>query len=122
MRRTSPKAAARQERSAAGREAIRARIPGCEYCGVPGFALHEIPRAGIRSYILDNAAVILGLCDPGCHQSVAEWPKARQLALLKFRRPADYNLAEFNRWAIAMVTDEDVEGYMDELISELTRE
>lgn len=122
MKSRSTKTAARIAASDAGRMALRARIKGCEYCGVPNFALHEIPRGGLRTYILDNPACILGLCDPGCHQLVARWEKPKQLALLWIVRQPDFNLTEYNRWAIAKVHWDDVEPHVDGLISELGHE
>ena len=90
---------------------LRAEIDRCEVCQQrPANALHEIPRAGVRSYIVGNPACILGLCDPGCHQLMdsQEWPKAKQVALLRLRRPHHFDLAAVNRWLIGRVTVEEV--------------
>jgi hypothetical protein len=101
------------------RDQIRASIRGCEFCGKRQFALHEIPRAGVRSYVIGLPSCILGLCDPGCHQSVGNWPKAKQLALLKIKRPGDFDLDVYNRWAVSRVIDEDVAAWLEAVRYEL---
>lgn len=116
MKRVSNKRKRLLAEAQAGRDAIRQRIRGCERCGKRKFALHEIPRAGVRSYVAGNPACVLGLCDPGCHQEVGDgWPKAKQLALLLLRRPDDFDLSEYNRWAVARVTCQDVAAYWGEV-------
>lgn len=87
----------------------------CEWCGKPTRCVHEIPRAGVRSHVCDNPACVLLLCDPGCHQTVGNWPKAKQLALLYLRRPGDYSLQQYNRWAVARLTQPDVDARIEEL-------
>ena len=88
----------------------------CENCGVRrAVAIHEIPRAGVRKFVYTLASCTLGLCDPGCHQIVDRWPKVRQLALLLMRRPDDFDLDEYNRWAIGRVHLEDVMNELETL-------
>ena len=121
MRRNTPKTRKRYSDAQPARDAIRERITCCEWCSAPQFVLHEIPRAGVRSRVVGLASCILGLCDPGCHQSVAAWPKGRQAALLLYRRPGDFDLAELNYWLIARVSMEDVLAWRAEIADELAR-
>lgn len=111
MKRKSPRRAQREADQHDDRERLRAEIDRCEVCQErPANALHEIPRAGVRSYIVGNPACILGVCDPGCHQLMdsKEWPKAKQVALLRLRRPHHFDLPAVNRWLIGRVTIEEV--------------
>jgi hypothetical protein len=102
------------------RDDLRAKIKGCEFCEKRAFALHEIPRAGVRSYVIGLPSCVLGLCDPGCHQRIGDgWPKAKQLALLKIKRPESFDLDVYNRWAVARVTDEDVAAWLEAVRYEL---
>jgi hypothetical protein len=122
VKRRSAKAAARYEVIDELRANLRLTIDGCDYCETPNFALHEIVRCNLRSYVAGLPAVILALCDPGCHQEVACWKPVRQLALLKYRRPERFDLDIYNRWSTAKVTEEDVDAAMCELISEMAHE
>lgn len=121
VKRLSDKTRRRYADAHEAREAIRARIPRCEYCGAPNFVLHEIPRCGNRSRLVGLASCVLGLCDPGCHQTFGAGPKDRQAALLLLRRPGDFNLAELNHWLIAKLDMADVLRLRDELAEELLR-
>ena len=104
----------------AAREELRGRIKACEFCGKRRFVLHEIPRAGVRSHVIGLPSCILGLCDPGCHERIGNgWPKAKQLALLRLRRPADFDLETYNHWAVARVTEDDVAEWTEKVKEEL---
>ena len=116
MKRISDKRRKRLEETRAWRQDKREEIGLCEWCREFPPVLHEIPRAGVRSHVLDKACCILGLCDPGCHQIVGEWPKPKQLALLWIRRPEDYDLAEYNRWAVSRVWQDDVDKWIDTIM------
>ena len=81
------------------RDALRAEVSGCEICGNAKRKLdiHEICRGPTRQRALDKRYAILAVCRP-CHDklgSAAEWPEARQLALLKTRRPSDFDLGAY---------------------------
>lgn len=96
------------------REAFRRRVHVCEGCCVKYWhccAVHEIARGCDRQKALDKPYAILLLCDPGCHQTVGSWPRAKQLALLKLRRPADFDLAGYNALVGRQVSAEEVESY-----------
>jgi hypothetical protein len=121
VKRRNPKTAALYDAADEARRGLKARIQGCERCGKRAFVLHEIPRAGLRRYVAGLPSCVLGLCDPGCHQEVSGWPRAKQLALLLISRAHDYDLTEYNRWAVARVTPEDVEAEIDGLLSDLAR-
>jgi hypothetical protein len=121
MKRNTAKTAALYAAADEARRELRARIHGCERCGATGFALHEICRAGLRRYVAGLPSCVIAVCDPGCHQEVSGWPRAKQLALLLINRPQDYNLQTYNRWAVARVTPEDVDAEIDGLLSDLAR-
>lgn len=80
------------------REALQKEIGRCELClrGKP--ALHELTQGyGRRVQALAERGLILGLCWK-CHHRVHSMGlrgKLLCLALLKIRRPADYNLGLF---------------------------
>jgi hypothetical protein len=82
------------------REQLRLELGarGCERCGKTQGVLHEISRGPDRSRSLTIRGCLLFLCDPGCHQTVGAWPRAKQLALVLLRRPAHFDLP--NYWAI----------------------
>lgn len=62
---------------------------------------HEIWRGSAgRSQSLDKDFAILVLCSYcNCHEfdDASQWPQARQLCLLQYRRPDLYNLKAFNK-------------------------
>lgn len=78
------------------RDQFRMELGRCEYCGSRRLVLHEIARGCDRARALDKRYAILGLCDPGCHQLVGGWPRAKQLALLYIRRPYDWDLPAYH--------------------------
>lgn len=60
---------------------------------------HEIANGPNRQKALDKPFALLVLCwlcnsEEATNKTV--WPEARQLALLKTKRPWDYNLADYN--------------------------
>lgn len=95
MRRVSKKRARRLSEVEGFRAALRMEIGRCERCGKRQVILHEIARGCDRQRSLDKRYAILGLCDPGCHQVVGDWPRAKQLALLLIRRPYDFDLPSY---------------------------
>ena len=60
--------------------------------------MHEIARGPVRNRALDKLYAVLVVCGV-CHDKVgdkSQWPEARQLAVLKARRPHDYDLVAYN--------------------------
>jgi hypothetical protein len=100
VRHRTPSRRARDTAADEWRSAFKRTVERCEWCDKPGNAVHEIPRANLR---------------PGCHQIVGNWPKAKQAALLYLRRPGDYDLAVLNRWLVARVSQDDVDGFITQL-------
>lgn len=96
------------------RQSFVLEVGACELCEVPGTCLdiHEISGGAFRSASLDQRYAILALCR-GCHQHIETEPKlwsvARQIALLKLRREADFDLAAINKLLIRQVDEEEVE-------------
>jgi len=88
--------------------------------GQIGWALsvHEIARGTHRSKALDKRYAVLVVCWH-CHENridngKEQWPEARQLAVLKRSRPADFNLAAYNQlvgYGPDRISEEDVERY-----------
>ena len=79
---------------------------------------HEILNGALRDKTLDEPCSLLVLCW-NCNSNKmtdkAEWPVARQLALLQLRDPDSYDLVRFN-WlrnpnAPNFVTQEEVDEY-----------
>jgi hypothetical protein len=95
----------------------------CESTDLSTLALHEIVRGGLRQHVYTNPALTLCLCNGGkdCHSVVSRWSRAKQLCLLRWRRPDDFSLAAHNRWAAALELA-DVVACEAELISELVHE
>ena len=119
MRRLSKPTAKKYRDGKPAREAIQARIPVCEKCQRSRTSeLHEIPRANMRKHVSSLASCVLGLCR-SCHDYMhanpAEWPKAKQLALLWWRRPTDLDLGEYNRVAVGMVHSDEILKYATEI-------
>lgn len=103
----------RRNRNDAVRETRRnlvREVGRCEICGhdparvKPGnvawaLHVHEIARGPNREKALDQRYAVLVLCWR-CHvervHGDEDWPEARQLAVLKRRRPEDYDLAAYN--------------------------
>ena len=86
---------------------------------------HEIASGANRQKALDKPFGLLVLCW-WCNSEEAtdkvKWPEARQLALLKSRRPWDYNLAAYNelvgpalRGAPNRITEAEVEAELEKL-------
>jgi hypothetical protein len=107
MRRQSKKTATRERECREFRLALVEEVARCEICGhrpdptAPGYIrwrlfCHEIARGPSRQKALDKRFAILVLC-PVCHDEVDGWPEAKQLAALKRSRPADLDLAAYNK-------------------------
>lgn len=116
LRTFSPKRIERLDEARGFRAAFAKRVRWCEGCCRPRkhwarCAVHEIARGPDRHKAQDKTYAILLLCDPGCHQSVGEWPRAKQLALLKLRRPREYDLAAYNALVGRQIADSDVDVY-----------
>lgn len=110
---------------------MRDGIGKCEICGhsptwpwkdQPAFmsalAVHEIARGTHRQKAVDKRYATLVVCGV-CHErlgSKADWPEARQLAVVKFRRPKDYSLVAYNELvnprAPQRITEEEVNRYL----------
>ena len=81
-------------------------------------------RGGSETYAFQNTGggrrTRQRVCDPGCHERIGNgWPKAKQLALLRLRRPADFDLETYNHWAVARVTEDDVAEWTEKVKEEL---
>jgi hypothetical protein len=134
-RRTLKPISARRRRRMAEAKAVRVRLIGdagkCEICGhgprrpwrdkpleCSRLCCHEIAGGPDRERFLDLPFGLLILCW-WCNSEVVEdkklWPRARQLALLKKRRPWDYDLILFNKTvnprAPRAIEPVDVEGW-----------
>jgi hypothetical protein len=119
MRRVSKKRAKLNKVAKAWREAFQEELRVCEWCLKRRPIIHEIARgtANRRKAFITRFAT-LGLCDPGCHQEVGLWPPAKQLALLRLRRPADFCLPSY--WALTARRwpyEEEVQAFYDQLKS-----
>jgi len=125
MRRVSRKTRLRNARAQLVRDALILEVGRCEVCGKrPAVVLprvnlwvHEIARGSHRHEALDKRFATLVVCRP-CHMdeihSRLGWPEARQLAVLKRRRPRDYDLAAYNELVGAdpdRITEADVLAY-----------
>jgi len=125
MRHVSKKTAARIAECKELRKQMVREIGRCELCwhdpkkvrpGNVAWALHvhEIARGATRQAALDKRYATLVLCYH-CHMNRIHgnerWPETRQLAVLKTRRPKDYDLAAYNElvgYGPDRITDEDV--------------
>lgn len=82
------------------RDALRAEVGCCEICGCSRGTLdvHEIARGVHRAASLDKPFALLIVCR-ACHDEKlsqpAEWPEARQLAILAKSRPAQFSLTAY---------------------------
>lgn len=80
----------------------RSKLP-CDLCGTTRRkrSVHEIGRGVDRQKSLDKPYATLVLCETsgttmGCHQVIhSEWCRESELALLKLRRPDDFDLEAF---------------------------
>jgi len=82
------------------RDALRKDVGHCEICGRTRGVLdvHEICRGVHRQKALDKRFALLVVCRIPCHEalgSAAEWPEARQLAMLAQSRPLEFSLASY---------------------------
>lgn len=133
MRRESQSTAKRNAESQKFRSSLKRRVGRCEVCGhdplrvSSGFVrwalhVHEIRGNSQRSKCQDMPFGVLVVCSR-CHMEHlsssgpnAEYPEARQLAVLKRSRPGDYDLAryteEFHPNAPLAITQEEVDGWL----------
>lgn len=112
MRHCSPKTRRINTAARPVREALILKAGRCEICGASpdrphrglpkefsALACHEIACGKHRLKALDKPYAILVLCWK-CNSlevtSKGRWPEARQLAVLKANRPADYDLEAYN--------------------------
>lgn len=109
-----------------------ADVGECEHCGrSPGshtrmpelakLSVHEIASGVHRQKALDKPYAVLVLCwqcNSGPFQNRAEWPEARQLALLARRRSKDFDLTAYleltSPQAMRRITIEEVLEFMEE--------
>ena len=99
MRRISKKRQQRNREVKPVRDKLRAEVTRCEVCGTTrGHRdVHEICRGVHREKALDKRFALLVPCR-SCHEQLgnaAIWPETRQLALLRVRRPADFDLVAY---------------------------
>jgi hypothetical protein len=123
MRRVSKKRQQLMRKAKPIRDALRDEVGCCEACVFTTrgpFDVHEICRGVHRAKALDKRFALLVVCRR-CHEelgSAAEWPEARQLALLAKRRPQDFDLAAYleltSPRAPRRIEMKEVIEYMDE--------
>jgi hypothetical protein len=122
----------RRDECAEFRRALILEVGRCEVCGHnpravrPGniawrLAVHEIANGPNRQKALDRRYAVLVVC-PICHDALGgkgDWPECRQLAVLKRRRPHDYDLAAylstFHPNAPHAITEAEVESWTQAL-------
>jgi hypothetical protein len=86
------------------RDSLIKRVGCCEICGTVArmhnpLCCHEIANGPCRSLALDKLFAMLVVCWR-CNGELcdkASWPETRQLAVLRLRRPQDYDLAAYNQ-------------------------
>lgn len=122
MRRVSLKRRKLLSEALPWREAYKLEIGKCECCGKRrGLIVHEIARGTAdRKKAMATRFATLVLCDPGCHQTVGSWSRAKQLCLLYVRRPYDFDLPKYHA-LIARVHPElgEVLDWIDTLLEEI---
>lgn len=112
-RRVSTKRAAINRVAGDWRREFKQEIGRCELClkQKPILDCHEITRGPGRVLALMCRSAILVLCR-SCHDVIGDkpllWTVARQAALLRSRRPADYCLDTLNGMLTRRVTEADV--------------
>lgn len=101
---------------------ICGRAPGRPHRNMPAemssLGAHEIANGPLRQIALDKPFALLVLCWR-CNSTVVTnrraWPESRQLAVLKRRRPGDYDLAAYNQMvnprAPGRITEDEVEQW-----------
>lgn len=120
MRPVSLKRAKQDRRLAPQLAALRAERPWCQICGraFHDLELHEIIRGPGRQRARGQRCATLVLCR-ACHERVghaAEWPKAKQLAVLQITEPADYDLDAFRALnGPAEILQSEVDAFVSEL-------
>jgi hypothetical protein len=110
VRRSTDKFLRRAREAKPIRAALLSAAGKCEICGhsprhpwrnktieCSQLCVHEIARGPCRQRALDQLYAVLVVCG-FCHELVGDkskWPEARQLAVLRKRRPQDYELAAY---------------------------
>jgi len=112
----------------------------CEWCGhsfsnpnpslpreMSVVSAHEILNGPLRSKTLMEPCSLLILdftCNAGDFNRKQLWPMVRQIALLKIRRPQDFDLERFlwlrNPAADRFITHEEVEEWIPSLLKSLS--
>ncbi len=105
------------------RDALRTEVGCCEICGCSHGTLdvHEIGRGQHREACLGERCALLVVCR-SCHSEklsqAAEWPEAKQLALLARRRWKDFSLTRYleitSPRAMGRITIDEVLAFMEE--------
>lgn len=114
LRKVSKKRAKRNREVKDFRQSLKQEIGRCELCLVPHNELdpHEIAGGWARQFALDKRYAIL-ILDRSCHdfieQNSALWSVAMQAALLKVRRPEDFDLQALNELLTRKLDSEEIE-------------
>ncbi len=139
MRRQSKKHRQRCLEAKPTREAMIREVGKCENCGrSPGhrkgvmpqlaqLCVHEIANGAYRMQALDKRWATLVLCyqcNGGPFDWKGDWPESRQLALLLWRRPQDFDLKAYNYLinprAPRRIEREDIEMHLEQQFLSVT--
>jgi hypothetical protein len=133
LRPVSAKQRSRADEAREVRQALILEVGRCEMCGhnptnhTAGCVAwrldaHEILNGPLRQACLDkrhSLLVLCWLCNSEEATDKGKWPEARQLCLLKFKRPWDYDLAAHNLLANPRapnrITQAEVDAYLEGL-------
>lgn len=121
MRQISSKRRQLTKETAPARTAFALEFPDCWHCESRWrrtfpqvLETHEMVRGVDRHKALRHRSTWIRVCR-NCHDIVAAWPLARQLALKKIHDPEHYDRVEVNRLrgrADDAVSEEEVSGAM----------
>jgi superfamily II helicase len=107
LRVASKKRAKRNREAAPVRQSFVQEVGKCEVCDSQRIDLvaHEIARADRANQYTERCCMlcVCGDCHRELHESPAQWSKVRQLALIWLKRGRDFDLARYNKLAIARV-------------------
>lgn len=91
------------------------QVGACDVCrsGTLDLLCHELPRGNRKKCLTEPAAILVlcWTCHDAIHDSPAVWPKVRQAALLKVRRPEWFDLSILNSLLIRKLSEEDVSKF-----------